>query len=93
MPDNKEKIVLPHNILLKDRSQLNISGVTDVDCFDEQSIVVYTDLGELTIAGENLNINKLSLESGELLVEGRVSSLTYRDETPKQGSFFSKVFR
>ncbi|MGN0446973.1 MAG: sporulation protein YabP [Acutalibacteraceae bacterium] len=93
MAENKDKILLPHNVLLKDRSQLNISGVTDVDCFDEESVTVYTDIGELTVKGENLHINKLCLETGELLIEGKVSSLTYQESTVKATSFFSRVFK
>lgn len=93
MSDNKDKILLPHSALLKDRQELHLSGVTDVDSFDETGITAYTDLGELAIGGENLHITKLSLESGELLVEGRVNSLVYRDDAPKPTSFFGRVFR
>ncbi len=93
MAENKDKIILPHNLILKDRSTLTVTGVTDVDSFDEMTIVAYTDIGELTIKGEELKINKLSTESGELLVEGNISSLTYLDQAPKSTSFFSKVFR
>ena len=93
MADSKDKIILPHSALLKDRQELHLSGVTDVDSFDETGITAYTDLGELAIGGENLHITKLSLESGELLVEGRVNSLVYRDDAPKPTSFFGRVFR
>ncbi len=93
MTDSKDKIILPHSVLLKDRQELHLSGVTDVDSFDETGITAYTDLGELAIGGENLHITKLSLESGELLVEGKIISLVYRDEMPKATSFFGKVFR
>ena len=93
MTDSKDKIILPHSILLKDRQELHLSGVTDVDSFDETGITAYTDLGELAIGGENLHITKLSLEAGELLVEGKIISLVYRDEMPKATSFFGKVFR
>lgn len=93
MTENKDKIILPHSVLLKDRQELHLSGVTDVDSFDETGITAYTDLGELAVGGENLHITKLSLETGELLVEGKIISLVYRDEMPKATSFFGKVFR
>ena len=93
MADNKDKLILPHNITLKDRNYLTVSGVTDVDSFDEVTIVAYTDIGELTIRGEELKINRLNTETGELNVEGRISSLSYLDEAPAGRSFFSKVFR
>lgn len=93
MHDNKDKLILPHSISLKDRSSLVVTGVTDVDSFDEMTVVAYTDMGELTIKGEGLKINRLSLETGDLTVDGRVVSLTYTDEAPKATSFFSRVFR
>lgn len=93
MTDNKDRIIMPHSALLKDRQELHLSGVTDVDSFDETGITAYTDMGELAVGGENLHITKLSLETGELLVEGKITSLIYRDEMPKATSFFGKVFR
>lgn len=93
MQDNKDKIILPHSLLLKDRQLLQLDGVTDVDSFDETGIVAYTDIGEVSIGGENLHITKLSLETGELFVEGRINSLIYREEVPRATSFFGKVFR
>lgn len=65
MTDNNAKTIpIPHNIVLEDRQHLTLSGVTDVDTFDEQTICVLTDLGELTIKGDDLHINRLSLEMG-----------------------------
>lgn len=93
MAENKEKLIMPHNITLKDRCCLTVTGVTDVDSFDEVAIVAYTDIGELTIKGEELKINRLNTETGELNVEGKISSLSYLDEEPAARSFFSKVFR
>ncbi len=85
---------VPQNIILEDRHTLTVSGVSDVDSFDEQSIVIFTQLGELCVKGSDLHINRLSLEIGEILVEGEIDSLTYSDREEKQtGGFFSKVFR
>lgn len=89
----ENKIKMPHSLILKDRSQLNLSGVTDVDSFDENLIVAYTDYGELTIKGENLKIAMLNTDTGELSLEGTVSSLTYLENQPKSASFLSRVFR
>lgn len=93
MQENREKLIIPHNVTMKDRSSLVVTGVTDVDSFDEMTVVAYTDMGELTIKGEGLKINSLSIETGNLSVDGKVSSLTYTDEAPKATSFFAKVFR
>ena len=94
MNESKDKIIMPHSALLKDRQELHLSGVTDVDSFDETGITAYTDIGELSIGGENLHITKLSLESGDVTVEGEVESLVYSDDVKeKNTSFFGKLFK
>ena len=93
MTDDKKTGLLPHNCILEDRKTLSISGVNDVGSFDEQTIVAATDYGELTVRGEKLHITKLSLEIGELCIEGKISSLQYADVIEKSGSFLSRVFR
>ena len=90
--DDKTIHKLPHNIIMEDRKKLSVSGVTDIDSFDEQTIAI-TDLGELTIRGWNLHITRLNLEQSELMVDGEISSLTYTDTRPKAQGFFSKVLR
>ena len=85
---------MPHNIILEDRRLLTVSGVADVDSFDERMVTVFTDMGELIVRGSDLHINRLSVETGELLLEGKITSLTYQEEAPKAaGGFFGKVFR
>lgn len=93
MADEKKMNAMPHNLILEDRRLLTVSGVSDVDSFDEQTVVVFTDMGELTVRGTGLHINKLSVEIGELLIEGKISSLYYSEETQKSSGFFGKVFR
>ncbi len=93
MAEEKKMASMPHNLVLEDRRLLTVSGVSDVDSFDEETVVVFTDLGELTIRGANLHINRLSVDVGELTVEGNIAALIYSDDTPKNGGFFSRVFR
>lgn len=93
MADEKRISAVPHNLVLEDRRLLTVSGVSDVDSFDEETVVVFTDLGELTVRGSNLHINRLSVEVGELTVEGNIAALIYSEDAPKSGGFFSKVFR
>ncbi|NLO45861.1 MAG: sporulation protein YabP [Clostridiales bacterium] len=93
MTDEKRLVKVPQNLILEDRRILNMSGVSDVDSFDDRVIIVFTELGELTVRGNDLHINKLSVETGELQLEGNISSLSYADEQPKSSGFFSKVFR
>lgn len=93
MTEEKRTGILPHNCILEDRRRLSVSGVKDVDSFDEVTIIARTEYGELTIKGEKLHITKLSLEIGELCIEGQINALTYADVIEKSGSFFSRVFR
>ena len=92
MADEK-KTAMPHNLVLEDRRLLTLSGVSDVDSFDEETVVVFTDMGELTIRGSDLHINRLSVEIGELTVEGKISALIYSQDAAPKGGFFSRVFR
>ncbi len=82
-----------HNAIL-DRSKLMLTGVTDVESFDENKVYLYTQLGELVIRGKQLHVNEMSLESGELTVEGEICALSYgdKDRTKKLG-FVGKLFR
>lgn len=93
MTDDKKTGIIPHNCILEDRKKLSVSGVNDVGNFDENSIIAKTDYGELTINGEGLHITKLTLEAGELCVEGKISSVSYSDIYEKPNGFFSRVFR
>lgn len=86
-------ISVPHSIVMEDRKRVSISGVTDVESFDEETIVLATDLGELIIHGYNLHINRIDVEAGDLSLEGEVSSLAYTDNQPEGGGFFGRLFR
>ena len=83
------------NLLLENRNKLSISGVLDVISFDDQIVIVETDLGLLTVKGDNLRINKLSLDTSEVIIEGEILSLSYRqkDLEKKGESLLSKIFK
>lgn len=81
-----------HHILLEGREQLTVSGVEEVESFDENTIVMSTTRGTLVIRGEDLHIEKLSLDGGDLRVEGSIDSLTYEDGGRERGGLFSRLF-
>lgn len=83
------------NLILENRGKLSISGVLDVLSFDDQVVIVETELGLLTVKGENLKINKLSLDTSEVIVEGDISYLAYsdKDSDKTKGSIISKIFK
>ena len=82
--------------MLENRQKLSISGVNDVLSFDDQVVVLETELGLLTVKGENLRVNKLSIDTSEVVLEGEISYLAYTDkdsEKNKNSSLLSKIFK
>ena len=89
--ENRPRAEAAHHIILEEREQLSVSGVEEVESFDEERIVMRTVLGELTVTGSGLHVGKLSLDTGELSVEGMVNDLSYSDQ-PSAGGFWSRLF-
>ncbi len=81
-----------HRIELDGRESLTVSGVDDVDRFDENEIVMSTSAGTLIVTGEGLHIGKLSLDGGELHVDGHIDSLSYEDASGGSGGLLSRLF-
>ena len=81
-----------HRLELIGRDRLTVSGVEDVERFDETGIIMSTSAGTLVVTGEDLHIGKLSLDGGELHVDGRVDSVSYEDDGAGRGGFFSRLF-
>ncbi len=99
MEDKKNNLntSIMQNLILENREKLTISGVNDVLSFDDQIVILETQLGLLTVKGENLRINKLSLDNEEVVVEGEINNLIYseKDSERKTGgnSFLGKIFK
>ena len=83
------------NLVLENRKKLSVSGVNDVLSFDDQVVMVETELGLLTVKGENIRINKLSLDTAEVIVEGEIASLSYSQNKQEKntGTILSKIFK
>ena len=84
------------NLILENREKLTITGVLDVLSFDDQIVILETELGMLTIKGEDLRINKLSIDSSEVIIEGEVFNLGYSDnDISKKNnvSILGKIFK
>ncbi len=83
------------NLILENRNKLSISGVLDVLSFDDQIVIIETEMGLLTVKGENLKINKLSIDTSEVIVEGDIFELAYNDENinKKSSGFLNKIFK
>ena len=83
---------LHHRLELDGRERLTVSGVEDVARFDETCIVMSTCAGTLVVTGEGLHIGKLSLDGGELHVDGRIDGVNYEEEQPSRSGLFSRLF-
>lgn len=94
----ERKMVNPaiiQNVILENRGKLNVTGVLDMLSFDDQVVIVETELGLLTVKGENIKINKLSLDTSEVIIEGSINSLNYSENNNEKssGGIFSKIFK
>lgn len=94
--NNVQNSSIIQNLILENREKLSISGVLDVLSFDDQIVILETELGLLTVKGENLRINKLSLDTAEVIVDGEIYNLGYseKDFEKKSGvGILNKIFK
>ena len=89
--EDRARPALGHRVLLEERGQLVISGVEEVESFDESAIFLTTAQGPLEIQGEGLHIEKLSLDGGDLKVEGLVHALIYGEESRGRGGLLARL--
>ena len=85
-----------HRLNMEDRKRLEMTGISDVISFDLNKILLETDYGVVTVKGDNLHVNRLSVEKGELDIDGSIQSLEYSEVSSfgKNGeSFFSRLMR
>lgn len=84
------ELKLPHKLTLQDRSSLTMSGVTEVVTFDENTVILRTQLGTLVIQGQELQLKSLSPEGGQVSVTGKVCAMIY--EEPRPASLWRRLF-
>lgn len=92
MSENKLSLK-PQNITLEDRERLNITGVNNVDSYNENTIILSTIKGGLNIKGENLNISKLNLDDGSLKISGTINSLIYISKEGAPKNLLERLFK
>ncbi len=91
--DKRTLPAAPHSLSLEDRRRLLVSGVTDVESFNEQEVIMGTTQGTLAVRGEDLHMEKLSVDSGDVVVTGSIDALEYEDPEPRGEGFFARLFR
>lgn len=86
--------IKPHGIIWKDRKNGSVSGVKDVISFDESCVILETEQGRLVLKGKDLHVGKLTLERGEVELDGRIDSMVYTGSSPaKKGSVMKRLFQ
>ncbi|CCZ56122.1 sporulation protein YabP [Clostridium sp. CAG:1219] len=94
MEEKKINKITNQNLILENREKLSVTGVVDIHSFDDELVLAQTDLGIITIKGDDLKMNKLNLENNELIVEGQISAIAYSDVvSSKKSGFMNKLFK
>ena len=81
----------PHKLTLNERKSLTMTGVTEVLRFEDTAVVLRTTLGLLTVQGQDLKLKTLSLEGGQVAVDGQIFALVY--EEPREDSLWQRLWR
>lgn len=84
---------IPHNLVMEGRKKLSISGITDVESFNEEEIVMASSKWVMTVRGESLHMEKLSVDTGDVVITGRIDLIEYDDGAVTTGGFFSRIFK
>lgn len=85
-----------HRLVIENREHTEITGVLHVDSFDDEEVIMETEIGLLAVRGENLHIKHLNLEQGEITIDGYVLELAYAEEKHARGrgkNFFERLFK
>lgn len=89
----EENISVYQNVIIESRKKLNISGVREVTSFDDETILLDTGLGKMTVKGEELHISSFNTETGDLTAEGNICAVVYMSDGKSSGGFISRIFR
>lgn len=89
----EENINTVQNVIIESRKKLNISGVKDVSSFDDETILLDTVFGKMTVKGEGLHIESFNTVTGDIVANGKIHAVVYMSEVKNSGGFFSRLFR
>lgn len=93
MDDRKNDTKPTHTIFVDDRENIKVTGISDVESFDENEIILYTSEGGIILVGEDFKINRLSVETGEVEIQGFINEVKYTNSTQSNAGFWSKIFK
>jgi sporulation protein YabP len=89
----EENITAIQNVIIENRKKLNISGVKEVISFDDETILLDTELGKMTVKGEQLHVESFNTATGDLTADGKVYAVVYMSDVKSTGGFLSRLFR
>ena len=92
--EDKSRPARIHKVNMEDRKRASFTGINDVATFDAGKMLLYSECGTIQVKGANLHVNRLSVEKGELEIEGRIDSITYSESGIKKNeSFINRLLR
>lgn len=92
MNSSKPEQTKQHSVYIENRGKITLTGVTDTDKFNENSVLLYTSMGEMTVKGRDLRVDMLSVETGDMVIEGNIDAVIYGDSQVKGPlGFFGKL--
>lgn len=89
----EENLTVVQNVIIENRKRLNISGVKEVSSFDDETVLLDTALGRMTVKGEGLHIESFNTVTGDLIAVGKVHAVVYMSNAKSTGGFLSRLFR
>lgn len=89
----EENLNTVQNVIIESRKRLNISGVKDVTSFDDETILLDTVFGRMTIKGENVRIESFNTTTGDIVANGKIHAVVYMSDAKTSGGFFSRLLR
>ncbi len=89
----EENVSTVQNIIIENRKSLNISGVKDVISFDDETVLLDTVLGRMTVKGEAMHIESFNIQTGDLTATGKIHAVVYMSDVKTSGGFLSRLFR
>jgi sporulation protein YabP len=89
----EERLTGRHSLRLEKRENLYLTGVQDIISFNETVIEALTDCGIVVVGGENLHISQLSIEKGNVDIDGKIDSIVYENENAVSGGFWGRLFK
>ncbi len=84
-----------HSVKIDNRKQITVTAVDDVESFDEEKVVILTEMGTMTITGADFRISRLNVDDGQLIIDGEVDEIQYSDTVREENSrgFFGRLFK